>query len=122
MADATMNTNTQTASTDRIRRLIADPRRRQVLQYLIENDEEAVPIGELIAAIVDSKVPPAAGEDPIERITTELHHVHLPKLADASLADYDRDCETVRSQLDSTAEELRRTVSGLSVEAGSECR
>jgi hypothetical protein len=51
------------------------------------------------------------------RTAVQLHHTHLPKLADAGLLDYDRDSRTVvrfdEERLDSLLETGRRLLESL---------
>ncbi|ELY68128.1 hypothetical protein C489_09000 [Natrinema versiforme JCM 10478] len=43
-----------------------------------------------------------------ERVETELRHVHLPKLDDAGLVDYDRQSGVVHIDRETTVERLER--------------
>lgn len=54
-------------------------------------------------AVHDEGVSP---EDDLDRIVTELHHVHLPKLADANVLDYDDRTGYVRYWGEPTIEEF----------------
>ncbi|MFB6079513.1 MAG: hypothetical protein ABEJ81_00700 [Haloferacaceae archaeon] len=72
---------------DRAFEMLCHPRRRRILTTFAETDPG------------DGAFAPDAfradGEDP-DRVGTELHHVHLPKLADAGYVDWDRDAGRVR--------------------------
>lgn len=69
--------------------------RRYLLQSLLaEGGEKSCE--ELSAALADGPVSrPGDDVDVIERIQSQLYHVHLPKLESADLVSYDRARETV---------------------------
>jgi hypothetical protein len=73
-----MNDTTTAIPTDALLELAADRRRRVIIEYLREQDGEAVPLPELVDAIGGG-----------EYLPVELRHVHLPKLDDAGLVVYD---------------------------------
>lgn len=77
--------------------LLADRQRREVLAYLSETDDGT--------AEVDALVDHLAGEG-LDRheVVTALHHVHLPKMADAGVVEYDRRSGTVRYTGDPSVE------------------
>lgn len=80
--------------TDAALRLIADRKRRNVLRYLSEHDADWVRVSELARSL-----PEMAGQsprEPVSDVVVELHHIHLPKLAEAGVVDYDPDARTVR--------------------------
>ncbi len=63
--------------------------RRHVLQYLDETDG-SVELATLAAAVAES----ADGRNR-DRIALELHHNHLPKLADTGFVEYDHRANVV---------------------------
>lgn len=90
--------------TDRIRDpvldALTDQRRRAALSILV-NDSDSISASDLAAHVVAQE---GANElvEVSERehaeVLTELHHVHLPKLADAGLIDYDASEQTVTAR------------------------
>ena len=50
-----------------------------------------------IATRSDRALPADGDSDPVESIRLELHHSHLPKLAEADLIEYDQDAKLVSS-------------------------
>ncbi|UTF53893.1 DUF7344 domain-containing protein [Natronosalvus rutilus] len=82
--------------------LLADQRRRVVVRYLEETTGPAT-LGELAEEI---SVRESSGRlhsisdhadaqhDHLRSITISLHHVHIPKLADADAIDYDPETKT----------------------------
>ncbi len=79
-------------------RSIADDRRRRVVRALAERDAVAVSPGD-IAADLESEW--AARNR--AAIAAELHHVHLPKLDDAGVVEYDAEATTARLRDDDRA-------------------
>lgn len=85
--------------------VLADSRRRHVLAVLDVNDA-AVPLMELAAQVAarETGSPPVElGISAVEPVTASLVHVHLPRLADAGLVDWDRDRKAVTSRQPSEA-------------------
>lgn len=92
-----MDSNTQTVSTEEALALLSDGRRRQVLRHLIGTGGSAVELTGLIDGITSGE-PRVEGEygPAAHRVRTRLHHVHLPKLAEAGIVEYDPQSATVR--------------------------
>ena len=69
-------------------RLLASARRRLVIDILAETTE---PVGleELAEGVVTREDVAPSSDDAKERVAISLHHVHLPKLSDAGVLDYD---------------------------------
>lgn len=92
----------------RLVRVVADERRREILQYLQSTDRAAISLQELAA-----KLEPAVGgsdqaESPPRRVAIELHHNHLPRLDEAGLIDYDPHGGTVSTRTDAAVTRLLR--------------
>jgi hypothetical protein len=93
-------------------KLLADHQRRILLQYL-RDTEAPIPISALVAELAqrDERVLPD------ESTNTEIvmHHIHLPKLADAGVIEYDQSAQqaiySAPPQVDALLEELLVTVS-----------
>lgn len=70
-------------------RLFAARRRRTTFEVL---REEAGPVAlEDLAAAVARRERRRADDEAVERVATTLHHVHLPKMDDFGVIDYDPD-------------------------------
>ena len=89
--------------------LLEDPVRRQVLHDL-DIEEGMVSLSELAERVADPDVRGASSVErrssranadvsAAERVAIQLHHVHLPKLADYGLVEYDRREKTVTAKL-----------------------
>ncbi|WP_246985869.1 DUF7344 domain-containing protein [Halorientalis marina] len=63
--------------------LLADEERQVIVQYLLSQSDESVPVADLVDALVRS-----FGYERT-RAVLRLRHDHLPRLADRRLIDYD---------------------------------
>lgn len=86
----------QTVSLDTAFELFGNQRRRCVVQRLQEAGEP-MQLSELEAEIAGIEIGTAADVSDVdaERVRISLYHVHLPKLADAGLVEYDAEEEVV---------------------------
>lgn len=82
-------------TTDDLYRLLGSERRRAVLSSLADSDGP-VAVDELVDDVAEGERPDPGPGSHRDRITTDLHHVHLPILADAGVIDYDPVAGTVR--------------------------
>ena len=83
-------------SFDTILDLLSAPRRRTLLYNLKSQPTEEIPIDQLVEEVHDiDRSLPIRDASPREQIQTELHHIHLPKLQEAGIIQYDPDSETV---------------------------
>lgn len=85
-----------TSEVDLLFEVLADRRRRLVLGYLESTDDGVAEYDELVDHVLAGTSTDAAEPDARKRIAADLHHRHLPKLADSDLIEYDRRSETVR--------------------------
>lgn len=69
--------------------VLADDERRDVCLYLMRLDTNAVCVEDLVEILADR-------DTDRERLALDLHHRHLPKLADAGIIEYDSRSNTVR--------------------------
>ncbi|AEH37595.1 DUF7344 domain-containing protein [Halopiger xanaduensis] len=73
---------------------LCQDRHRRIVLAALAGEERSLTVRDLEHTIVkyNHHAPPeAVSEDESTRIRISLHHVHLPKLADLSLVDYDRE-------------------------------
>ena len=71
--------------------------RRHVVEYLLRHDRSASvdELAMIVAASEDGVPWTAIAPQQQERVAVELHHAHLPKLADSGLIEWDRADGTV---------------------------
>lgn len=95
----------EACSTDVVFRLLADRTRRILFSLLGGNDEQVHlnDLAERIAAWKGDKPVAEVTADERESTKIELHHKHLPKLADAGVLDYDRETKTLPDRGQPTA-------------------
>ena len=77
--------------------LLRNRRRRHVLAFLSDR-RSAVTLDEIADAVASGVSPTGFDEPSAEfrtRVAATLHHVHLPKLADAGVVSYDTEAKTV---------------------------
>ncbi|MFC4550029.1 MULTISPECIES: DUF7344 domain-containing protein [Halorussus] len=96
-------------SLDALFGLLANRRRRYVLYCLSDAGETDLSTDRVAEAVLERErdwddAPDAAGRNREDAIRTELHHEHLPRLADAGLIDYDSETRTVRNWNDPSLE------------------
>ena len=91
-------------SLDRLFEVLTEHRRRYVLYYLDRTDDPVVTVADLADQLCtwerdwdDQTEQPSNKHQ--ENIRIDLHHVHLPKLGDAGLIDYDARSQTLHSRL-----------------------
>jgi DNA-binding transcriptional ArsR family regulator len=79
-------------------RLVSRPERRYTLSYLVERDgpADAEELARVVAARRDGHAPADAEDRQWESLLTSLVHVHLPKLRNGGLVEWDRDDGRVR--------------------------
>jgi len=80
-----------TPTIDDVFDLLANADRREVCLYLMDQEAGVVTVDRLVSALCD----PDSEKDP-RRYGIDLHHRHLPKLADAGIIDYDSRSNTAR--------------------------
>ncbi len=74
---------------------MANRRRRHVLAYLRGHPHEDIAIDDLTSRVIARELMDGDGPVDPESVSATLHHVHLPKLADAGLIEYDADAHVV---------------------------
>jgi len=95
----------QTISTDTALQLLADQQRREVLHRLVESNGSAS-MDELISAVVTNTSSPRNPDEVRNHIAVNLHHVHLPKLQDTGIIEYDTSSEAIQYHSNELIEEL----------------
>jgi hypothetical protein len=76
--------------------MLANERRRHLLEYLTHRPGEVVPVDVLEDAVMERERPAPGPLRHRHRVQIDLHHVQLPKLADAGVIEHDPVESTVR--------------------------
>lgn len=76
--------------------LLAERRRRVLLSNLADRPGEPVPTEDLVDVVRAHEAPDPGPTDHRTRVAVDLHHVQLPKLADADVIERDAVDGTVR--------------------------
>lgn len=104
---------TRTTSLDRLFGVLTEQRRRYVLYYVSEEETQIHTLDDLAAQLCswerewDDRTDQA--QDTHEaNIRIDLHHVHLPKLTDVGLIDYDARSYTARSRVGDSLHDVVR--------------
>lgn len=93
-------------STDEILQVLADPRRRIVLRELAEKPSREVSVDALQEVVARELEGPPPRPRAATKIAIQLRHVHLPRLEEAGLCEYDADGERVEYRSSEFAEAL----------------
>ena len=96
-----MEQQTNSVTTSTALELLENPCRKALLQQLILIEQQPVHLDQVIGLLPDSDSPEARVQ-----LKTELHHIHLPKLADADVIVYNRTDETIRYRSTTKIEKL----------------
>lgn len=81
-------------SLDEILSILAHRRRRDLVRYFVENSTPTVSVAECVEYLAEQEGQQA--DDPHDYIRKRLHHVHVPKLADAGVIEYDARSKEIR--------------------------
>ncbi|WP_449271946.1 DUF7344 domain-containing protein [Haloterrigena gelatinilytica] len=106
-----MPSKTHAERCDRLLQLLCHHHRRQTLRFLERQPNNTATIDELLAHL-DSLQDGAS-------VSGELHHVHLPKLDESTLIEWDSRSETIRYYPNPLCEELLHTLSSHNVQSSS---
>ncbi len=74
----------------------------------MQTETDVVTNEELVEYVVERAPETAAHDADEHRIATELRHIHLPKLDEAGLVEYDRRSEVVRVDRATVSERLEQ--------------
>lgn len=82
------------ANVDDLFDALSSERRRHVLSYLRDADDDVAELAELVDWVVTREAD--RDGDQREAVAISLHHVHVPKLANCGFVEYDARSNTVR--------------------------
>lgn len=77
-------------------RLLANQHRREILQQLLAEGGGEMAVDCLVDRICRNRASLDGSTLIREQLAVELHHIHLPKLAEHGVIDYEPDAGTVR--------------------------
>jgi DNA-binding transcriptional ArsR family regulator len=99
-------------SLDERLRLVADQHRRRVIHHLRQEANGATTFDDLVDQVRE-RAPDAKNGPPQDRdeLAIQLHHTHLPKLADAGVVEYDHRSGAVRYDPDEQVETVLDSLS-----------
>lgn len=103
-------------SLDATLELLANRDRRAILSYLMDAPDGTATVNELVEHLLDRKTERTGERPGPDHVATTLHHVHVPKLADAGVVDYDARSREIRywgsDRLEAWHERIRRETDG----------
>lgn len=88
--------STAAISPDTIHDLLSSARRRHLISYLLERQDETVAVDDVIDWLTREEHPDRGPIAHRERVAIDIHHVHIPKLANAGVIEHDPVAETIR--------------------------
>lgn len=108
MSDHDATEGAQSDSIDASFDALSDPCRRSLCRYAMRTETSTVTREDLADYIVDRAPETAAADTDRRAVATELHHVHLPKLDEADMVEYDPQSGAVYVNRATVAEHLER--------------
>lgn len=91
-------------SLDETLALLSNRERRGLLAYLRENDDRTVAFDDVVDHLVAQRSEPFDDGTDRDHVARSLHHVHVPKLVEAGVLEYDAQDRTIRYRPDSRLE------------------
>ncbi|WP_224448276.1 DUF7344 domain-containing protein [Haloprofundus salilacus] len=105
-----MTQEIQTVSTETALRVVADPCRRSILSQLIDTEETMVTINALVDHISPENPPPKTTATHADSLLIDVQHIHLPKLEDVNLIEYNPHTKMIRYNSNERVERVLRFV------------
>lgn len=84
--------------------MLADADRRVILSRLIDAPDHVATIEELVSQLVKRKADQTGELPSPDGVEMQIHHIHLPKLVDVGLVEYDARNEELRYRPDDRLE------------------
>lgn len=97
-------------SLDATLELLANHDRRCILEYLMESPRETATVDELVEHLVERKAERTGERPGSDHVLTTLHHVHVPKLADSGVVEYDARSQELRYRSDDRLEKWHERI------------
>lgn len=83
-------------SVDATLELLAHRHRRALLSYFVDSDEDAASVDEIVSRIIEVETAASGRRPGHNQVENALHHIHLPKLADAGIVEHDSRSQSIR--------------------------
>ena len=100
------NENEYSPSLNAILEVLAHHHRREILRALVGAPDHTASVDELAGRICDREIERTGERPGRDQIEMALHHVHLPKLADLGLVEYDARSQELRYRRNDLLENL----------------
>lgn len=100
-------------SLDAVLNILSQRERRSTLNYLVDSSEEVVPIDEVVEQIVQAESERIDKLPNRDHLELSLHHIHLPKLTEAGLLDYDSRSQQIRYKGNKQIERWLKYIQGV---------
>lgn len=93
------NVNADTETIDKLFEILRNERRRCLCFIMADTDDEVFLLEELVDRFISQETTVDTTEaENRDCIAASLHHIHLPKLADFGIIEYDERSSTVRCE------------------------
>ncbi|WP_435157190.1 DUF7344 domain-containing protein [Haladaptatus sp. DFWS20] len=92
-----MNADTETI--DKLFEILRNERRRRLCFVMADTDDQVFSLEELVDQLVPQETTVDTTEAEVhDCIAASIHHIHLPKMADFGIIEYDERSSTVRCE------------------------
>jgi hypothetical protein len=98
-SDGSSSSDSVPLSPEAMLELLSHRQRREIVTYLVDTPERVATLEEVVAHLVAREAERDSDPPDPHRLVTRLVHVHLPKLADAQMVEYDRRSGAIRCRL-----------------------
>lgn len=85
-----------TLSLDATLGLLANRERRLILDHLRDSTDSTATVGELVEHLLERKAQQTGERPGYDHVMSTLHHVHVPKLVDSGVVEYDPRRQEIR--------------------------
>lgn len=94
--DTESNIRSTDLSLNAILELLTHHHRRELLRKLIHESDHTANLDEITTTLIEQEIERTGERPGRHEIEIQLHHIHLPKLTDAGIIEYDTRSKEVR--------------------------
>ncbi|MFC4451678.1 DUF7344 domain-containing protein [Halorussus aquaticus] len=106
--------NDEPEQIDRILKVLRNKERRKIVEHFANSDTDTASMEALADQLARLSVETdGSAESPTDATRTQLHHVHLPKLEDHGVVEYDSRTGDVRYHSDERVESIVSSLADL---------